>query len=74
MSKFVKPTNSLVRAYAVATGAKSDKAKVTNEDRVNYLRDNPSVARQMLVEAGLPVGKRGVISAAQFQAAADLIS
>jgi len=74
MSKFVKPTNSLVRAYAVAANGKSDKAKVTNEDRLTYLRENPATARQMLVEAGLPVGKRGVISAAQFQAAADLIS
>lgn len=73
MAKFVKPTASLVRAYAVAANGKSDKAKVTNEDKINYLRDNPSVARQMLVEAGLPVGKRGVISGAQFQAAADLI-
>lgn len=73
MAKFVKPTASLVRAYAVADKGKSDKAKVTNEDKINYLRDHPADARRMLVEAGLPVGKRGVISAAQFQAAADLI-
>lgn len=73
MAKFVKPTPSLVRAYAVAANGKSDKAKVTNEDKVTYLRENPSVARQMLRDANLPVGKRGVISAAQFQAAADLI-
>ncbi len=73
VQKFVKPTNSLVRAYAVAAHGKSDKSKVTNEDRLAFLRDNPTITRRMLVEAGLPVGSRGVISASQFQAAADLI-
>lgn len=73
MAKYVRPTGSIVRAFAVATGVLNEKSKVTTAAKVDYLRNHPSEARALLNEAGLPVGKRGVISAEQFQAAADLI-
>ncbi len=69
----VLPTASIVRAYSVATGTLNDKAKVTTAAKVAYLNDHPAEARALLVNAGLPVGKRGVISAEQFAQAADLI-
>ena len=73
MAKFVRPTGSIVRAYAVATGVLGEKSKVTQAAKVDYLRNHPSEARALLVEANEPVGKRGVISAEQFAKAADLI-
>lgn len=69
----VLPTPSIVRAYAVATGTLGEKSKVNTTAKVAYLNDHPAEARALLVKAGLPVGKRGVISAEQFAQAADLI-
>lgn len=69
----VLPTRSIVRAYAVATGSLSEKAKVTKAATEQYLRDHPAEARALLNQAGLRVGKRGVISAEQFSQAADLV-
>lgn len=73
MAVFVRPTASLARAYAAAKGTLKDTQKVTTEAKIDYLRDHPEVARRMLVDAEVPVGKRGVISAEQFAKAADLI-
>lgn len=68
-----RPTTGLVREYLVATGRRSaqSRAKIGVEDKIAYLADHPDQTRALAVEAGLPIGTRGVIAGSVFQAVAE---
>ena len=51
----------------------SPKGRIATETKVAFLRVNPATARALAIEAGIPVGKRGRISAETFEAIAQTV-
>jgi hypothetical protein len=71
--RVVKPTTGLVREFLVAKGTRpaQSRSKISVEDKVEYLKDHPDVARALASTLGIPVGTRGVISAQVFTQVAE---
>lgn len=73
MQTIVKPTTGLVREYLVAKGSRpaTSRAKIDAEAKVEFLKDHPETARALATSLGIPVGRRGVISANVFTQVAE---
>ncbi len=80
MATMVKPTPSLVRAFAAAAKdqglapddlAVHQRGKVSKAEVIFYLREHPATTRELATGLGLDIGKRGVIAESVFVAVAD---